>query len=89
MTLFTVVDEGYDVNVYTTQKALVTMIFREGWLIAEPQDGEERKKPTLHAIRNAVSALDYVMYLYDPDEDAGTEWKYKVEIQKSVNVNGR
>lgn len=89
MPLYTTVDEGYCVNIYTTRKALVAMIYNEGWLLTQPEDGEPRKKPTINAIRKAVSELDYVLYLYDPDDKAGTDWKYKVEIHKTVNIGSK
>jgi hypothetical protein len=86
MALYTVVDDGYCVNIYTTQNALVTMIYREGYLLAPPELDGNDKKPTLHAIRKAVRELEYVMYLYDAEN---TEWKYKVEIQKTVNIGAK
>jgi hypothetical protein len=80
MTLYTVVDEGYNVDVYTTQKALVSFIL--GNKLRLEQDGET---PSAAEVRSAVKKLDYVLYLYD-EEGERSDWKFRVEIQRAVNI---
>ena len=87
MALYTVVDNDYCVKVYTTQKALIAMIYRAGLLLVEPRNGEERKKPTIYAIRKAVSEMESALYLYGAED--GIDKIYKAEIQNVVNIGSR
>jgi hypothetical protein len=80
MALYTVVDDGYCVNVYTTKTALVKFIEREK-LCIEPEC-EDGVFPNIYQIRKFVREIDYVGYLYEGDSSS---WKYRIEIQNSVN----
>lgn len=78
MFLYTVVDEGYCVDVYRTQKAVAESLASEGLTLRE--DDEAAAPATENEI---VAALrkDGVVRLYEIGQ---RDWKYRIEKQSRI-----
>jgi hypothetical protein len=74
MALFTIVDDGYNVDVYRSAKSLVDFIVSNRLSLDE--DGVP--PATAKAARDAVKKTSYVLYLY---EEGSSSWTYRVEKQ--------
>ena len=77
MTLFTIVDDGYDVDVYKSVKSVVEFITGNELRLSE----DSERAATDKEARNAVKNCEYVLYLYAEDFNG---WKYRVERQNRV-----
>jgi hypothetical protein len=74
MALFTIVNDGYDVDVYKSIKSVVDFIVSSGLSLDEGCE----QPATAKAARAAVKKNEYVLYLY---EEGFNGWKYRVEKQ--------
>jgi hypothetical protein len=74
MALFTIVNDGYDVDVYRSAKSVVDFIVSNRLSL----DEDCEQPATTRAAREAVKKNEYVLYLY---EEGFRGWKYRIEKQ--------
>lgn len=77
MALFTLVDDGYNVDVYTSIRAIVDFAVCNQLRL----EGEAEEPASANAIRKALREESYVMYLYEADR---SDWAYRIERQSKT-----
>lgn len=83
MAYFTVVDEGYDVDLYRTRKAVSEAMLKDGLYFddIEEDDAESAQPATAKQIAQALRKNTVVRLV----EEAGDrDWKYRIEKHNHV-----
>lgn len=81
--MYTVVDEGYDVDLYGTQKAVAEVMARNGLYFDDiEEDGIESAVPaTAKQIAQALRRNTVVRLVEEPGD---RDWKYRIEKQTRI-----
>lgn len=78
MTMYTVVRDSYDVDLYRTLKSVSETMASEGVYFADEDDGDTSEPATAKLIAKALRKSPFVRLSERPDE---SDWKYRIEKQ--------
>lgn len=76
MTMYTVVNDGYDVDVYRTRKALLKAMSLRALYFADSDDGDTQIEVTPAGLTNALRRSTIVRLSIEPDDN---DWTYRIE----------
>lgn len=83
MTYFTVVDEGYDVDLYRTQKAVSVAMAANGLFFDDiDEDDAENAQPA--TAKQIAAALRKNLVVRLVEEAGDRDWKYRIEKHKYI-----
>lgn len=81
MTMYTVVHDGYDVNLYRTLKSVCESMASEGVYFSDEDDGDTAEPATAKLIAKALRKSPIVRLSDSPDK---SDWKFRIEKQSRI-----
>jgi hypothetical protein len=75
MSIYTVVDEGYEVDVYRSLKGLTDSVSSSSLYVYQEDNEDAEVEATPAAIRKALRAHGEALL----SDDGGRDWRYKIQ----------